>query len=285
MKAMKKLVLLIAVVLFGMVAPVLAADGDLHGNIGYTYDTMHVWRGYMTWGQHSGSNPFINLDLFGSGFGLEAIGHYANGSGTNPDGLGYDHEQRWDYSLYYAGAIAPEETYAAMYKVGYRYFNYPKMSATNSDRCLDLQEIYAGVAFPKLLGIKGLVPGYAYIQAWPSKHDSPVTGYQGCAHVLMLDYALPLENITTEIPKQDLNFHVETVYNNHVDPRPNFGHGYTSTDWTHVMMGVSTDFDLGNNLIFTPGLWHQITMEDDPVKGVSPKHDITWAELTIKYKF
>ena len=34
---MKKL-LLIAVVLFGMVAPVLAAEGDLHGDVGYIYD-------------------------------------------------------------------------------------------------------------------------------------------------------------------------------------------------------------------------------------------------------
>ena len=81
----------------------------------------------------------------------------------------------------------------------------------------------------------------------------------------MLDYALPLENITSEIPKQDLNFHVETVYNDGVDPRP--GGGYTDSDWTHVMMGVSTDFDLGSGLIFTPGLFHQITMEDDAARA------------------
>ena len=275
---MKKLVLLIAVVLFGMVAPVLAAEGDLHGNVGITYDSLHVWRGYVTYGADSAINPFIDLDLFGSGFHLETIYHQANGGGNE---LG----KRFDYSLYYAGAIAPEETLATMYKVGYRYFNYPQMSACHSEQCWDLQEIYAGVAFPKLLGVKGLVPGYAYIQAWPSKHDSPVTGYQGCAHVLMLDYALPLENITAEMPKQNLNFHVETVYNNHVDPRPNYGNGYTSSDWTHVLFGVSTDFDLGNNLIFTPGIWHQITMEDSATKGVSPDHDIDWVELTMKYKF
>jgi hypothetical protein len=295
MKAMKKL-LLVAVVLFGMVAPVLAAEGDLHGDVGYMYDTMHVWRGFMTWGQHSGSNPFINLDLFGSGFGIEVIGHYANGTGHNPDGLGYNNEQRWDYSLFYAGAINPEETYAAMYKVGYRYFNYPQMRSHGSYESpsnpgsIDLQEIYAGVAFPKLFGVPGLVPGYGIVKGWPSSEDTLVGDrnpnggtYSGWAHILMLDYALPLEGISSETPRQDLNFHIETVYNAGVDPRP--GGGYTSSDWTHVLMGVSTDFDLGNNLIFTPGLWHQITMEDDPVKGVSPDHSITWAELTIKYKF
>ena len=65
---MKMYVLLVAAILFGMVAPVLAQEGDLHGDVGYTYDSMHVWRGYPDYGHHSGSNAFINLDLFGSGF-------------------------------------------------------------------------------------------------------------------------------------------------------------------------------------------------------------------------
>jgi hypothetical protein len=275
---MKKYVLLAVALLFGVVAPVLAQEGDLHGVAGLTYDSLHVWRGYVTYGADSAINPFFDLDLYGTGFHLETYYHLANGGG-NVDG------ERGDYSLYYAGAFSSEETYATMYKVGYRYFNYPKQSAGDQEQCWDLQEMYAGFAFPKLLGVKGLVPGYAYIQAWPNKHNSPVSGYAGCAHVLMLDYALPMECISSEIPKQDLNFHIETVYNNHVDPRPNFGTGYTTSDWTHVAMGVSTDFDLGNNLIFTPGYWHQITMEDNGAQGVSPNHDIDWVELTIKYKF
>ena len=78
---MKKYVLLLtAAILFGMVAPVLAQEGDLHGDFGYTYDTMHVWRGFMTWGQHSGSNLFIDLDFFGSGFGMSIEDHMANGT-------------------------------------------------------------------------------------------------------------------------------------------------------------------------------------------------------------
>jgi hypothetical protein len=286
---MNKYVLLTAAILFGMVAPVLAADSDLHGNVGYTYDTIHMWRGFMTWGTHSGSNPFINLDLFGTGFGLEVVNHFANDSGSNPDGLGYNNEKRWDYSLFYKGAFEPEECYATNYIIGYRYFNYPSMSS-HTRNSIDLQEFYAGVGFPKLLGVKGLVPGYAVVKGWPSNSETAVGAnnpnggtYSGWAHIVMLDYALPLENITSEIPKQDLNFHIETVFNDGVDPRP--GGGYSSSDWTHVMMGVSTDFDLGSGLIFTPGLFHQITMEDDPAKGIAPDHDITWGEFTIKYKF
>lgn len=51
------------------------------------------------------------------------------------------------------------------------------------------------------------------------------------------------------------------------------------------MMGVSTDFDLGHNLTFTPGVYHQITMEDDALRGVAPDHNMTWASMTLKYKF
>jgi hypothetical protein len=72
------------------------------------------------------------------------------------------------------------------------------------------------------------------------------------------------------------------VWNDGIDPRPNGN--YTSSDWTDFVFGVSTDFDLGSNFIFTPGVYHQITMEDSAT-GVAPNHDITWADLTIKYKF
>ncbi len=296
---MKKYVLLIGMILFGLAAPVLAQEGEIHGKVGYTYDTLYVFRGFLTYGHHSASHPFIDLDLCGTGFGFEAVGHFANSSGHNgpqvhPDVLGYDNGKRIDYSLYYRGAIDPEEAHATLYQIGYRYFNYPSNSATGEDS-IDLQEVYAGVAFPKLLGCPGLVPGYVIVKGWPSESDTIVGGrnpspenpgtgtYSGWAHIFMLDYALGLEGISSEVPKQNLNFHAEVVYNDGVDPRP--GGNYSDSDWTHALFGVSTDFDLGCGFIFTPAYWHQITFEDDPIEGVSPDHDIDWVSLTIKYQF
>ena len=288
---MKKTILLAAVVLLSVSVPVFAQeapDGALHGNVGITYDTLYVWRGIVVYGADSAIHPFIDLDLMGSGFHLETIGHIANGGG-NVDG------ERWDYSLYYAGAAETEQTWETRYIVGYRYFNYPRLSSHSSYSStnigsVDLQELYAGVAFPKLLGVPGLTPGYVIVKGWPSNSDTLVGGrnpnggtYSGWAHVFMLDYALPITGLTAETPEQVLNFHVETVYNDGVDPRP--GGGYTDSDWTHVMFGVSTDFDLGSGVTFTPALFHQVTMEDDSVHGVSPDHDITWASATLKYKF
>ena len=291
---MKKEVLLMAVVLFGAIAPVLAQEGDIHGDVGITYDTKYVWRGITVYGAKSGIHPFIDVDLMGTGFGINVTAHRANGSG-------YEDAERWDYTLHYMGALETEQTWETRYKVGYTYFNYPNMASHGSfvspakPGSIDLQEIFAGVAFPKLLGVPKLVPGYVIVKGWPSSSDTLVGAanpnhgtYSGFAHIFMLDYALPVTGLTPEVPEQILNFHIETVFNDGIDPRP--GDGYTDSDWTHVLMGVSTDFDLGNNLIFTPALYHQITMEDDGSlgyfgKGVSPDHSITWASLTVKYKF
>jgi len=291
---LKKEFLLVAVILFGTIGSVAVAaepqaPGELHGDIGFTYNTLHVWRGYLTYGHHSSVQAFIDLDLMGTGFGIDVQTQRANASGSNPDGLGYNNEQRWDYTLHYAGAFEADQTWETRYMVGYRYFNYPEMDS-HTRNSIDLQEMFVGFSFPKLLGIPRLVPGYVLIKGWPSNSDTWVGGrnpnhgtYAGWGHVFMLDYGLPVSGLTAETPEQILNFHVETVYNDGADPRP--GGGYTDSDWTHVLFTLSTDFNLGNGMIFTPALSHQITMEDDATRGVSPDHNMTWASLTVKYKF
>jgi hypothetical protein len=301
---MKKGIVLMTVVLFIAIASAALAqeapDGALHGNIGLTFDTLYVWRGYLVYGADTAIHPFVDLDLMGTGFHLEVIAHRANDSG-------HENGERWDYSPYYLGVLEADQTWETRYIVGYRYFNYPELTSHEAFKSysdigsVDLQELYAGVAFPKLLGIQGLVPGYVIVKGWPSNRNTLVGAanpnggtYSGWAHVFMLDYALPIQGITAETPEQVLKFHVETVYNDGVDPRP--GGGYTDSDWTHVMFSVSTDFDLGSGVTFTPALYHQITFEDNGNKGpnvafpgtyqgVAPDHDITWASATIKYKF
>jgi len=291
---MKKVALVVAVVLFGAIAPLPAQDAAmpdnaLHGKVGVTYDTLYIWRGIRVYGSQTAIHPFVDLDLMGTGLHLEVIGHRANSSG-------FEATERWDYSPYYMGMCNAGDTWETRYIIGYRYFNYPELSSHKAFKSLsdvgsvDLQEMYAGFAFPRLLGVPGLVPGYAVVKGWPSNSDTLVGSsnpnggtYSGWAHILMLDYAITMEGLTAETPQQTLNFHIETVYNDGVDPRP--GGGYTSSDWTHVLLGISTDFDLGNDVIFTPALYHQVTMEDDPVKGINDDGDLTWASATLKVKF
>jgi hypothetical protein len=284
---LRKEFLLASMVLFVSICPVLAAEGELHGFTGITYDTKYVWRGITVFGDKSAIHPFIDLDLMGTGFHFEAIAHRANDSG-------YENSERWDYSPYYLGAFGIDQAWETRYKVGWRYFNYPD-SSSHDYSSTDLQEVYAGFVFPRLLGVEGLVPGYVIVKCWPSNSGTVVGAqnpnggtYSGFAHVFMLDYALPVTGLTEG---QALNFHLETVFNDGVDPRPTGG--YIDSDWTHVMLGISTDFDLGHNLTFTPAINYQITMEDNGTvgpggyygRGVSPDHDIIWASMTVKYKF
>jgi hypothetical protein len=284
---MRKEILLALVVMFGAIAPVFAAEGEFHGAVGYTFDTQYVWRGFSPFGTQTASHPFVDFDLFGTGFGFATTGHFANHSG-------YVNGERWDYSPYYRNTIgAKDDTFAVDYQLSYVYYNYPKLgqgTTKGNHITADLQELNALLSLPNITGIKGLVPRYCLVKLWSSSQNSATASNNpnggsanGFAHIFMLEYALPISNVTSEIPQQTLNFHTELVWNDGVDPRP-FG-GYKSSDWTDFVFGVNTDFNLGSNVTLTPGIYHQITMEDDEQKGVNSHHDITWGNLTVKFRF
>jgi hypothetical protein len=39
-------------------------------------------------------------------------------------------------------------------------------------------------------------------------------------------------------------------------------------DWSHAVFGVSTDFELAENLLVTPGLYYQISMDWRDIMGL-----------------
>jgi hypothetical protein len=99
----------------------------------------------------------------------------------------------------------------------------------------------------------------------------------GWAHIFMLDYAMPIQCPLTD-EERTLNWHSELIYNDGVGPAgQNVDH-----DWSNAVFGVSTDMTLQENLIFTPGIYYQITM-DQSVNG--NKDDYLWGGFTIKHLF
>jgi len=253
-----------------------AQDGGLHGAIDVTYLSKYIWRGFVVYGDQSAIQPSINLDLFGSGFGVSATGHRANSSG-------YENGEYWDYMLYYGNHLGDTGPLACNYRFGWVYYNYPDMSS-HTTSSIDLQELQGVFSFPNLLGVERLVPTYVLVKMWPSNSGtfvgarSPSTGTaSGFAHIFMLDYGVPVEGLSADNPEQMINLHSEIVFNDGVAPNgANVDH-----DWSNVVFGVNTTFDMGGNVSLTPGVYHQITLD----RSVNNDDDLTWAMLSATYKF
>ena len=272
---MKKGILLIAVILLSAAGLVHAQEGELTGTVDVTYLSKYIWRGFDIYGDKSAIQPSIDLDLYGTGFGINVMGHRANASG-------YENGERWDYTLYYANSLYKGEDYETLYRLAYVYYNYPDMYS-HTTGSLDLQELHAVLSWPKICPM-GIVPSYVLVKLWPSNSGTAVgsnsgtTGTaSGFAHIFMLDYGMPIEGLLPEIPEQILNLHAEVIYNDGVGPNG----ANVDQDWSNAVFGVSTNFDLGNNLTFTPGLYHQITLDD----SVNDDKDETWLSFSMKYAF
>ncbi len=267
---MKRLILM-AVLCSVMSAGLAQAQvGELHGVIDLTFQSKYIWRGFDVYGDKSAIQPSIDLDLFGSGFGVSITGHRANASG-------YEDGERWDYMVYYGNKLFEDEVYATNWRMAYVQYNYPD-SSSHTTSSTDISELHWVLSWPNVIPVKGLVPSYVLIKLWPYNSDSLANEASGFAHVFMLDYGLSVPGILPDTDEQVLRLHTELVYNDGVDPRP--GSTGVDHDWSNIVFGVETDFDLGNNLSFTPGLYCQVSM-DDSVND----EDETWVNLGLKYKF
>ena len=95
---MKKGSLLVVVILLGIAGFVQAQDAELHGVIDVTYQSKYVWRGFDIYGDKSAIQPAIDLDLYGTGFGINLMAHRANSDK-------YENGERWDYTIYYQNLL------------------------------------------------------------------------------------------------------------------------------------------------------------------------------------
>jgi hypothetical protein len=271
----KQWILLAVVVLFCAIGFARAQgqkqDAELHGSVDFTYQSKYIWRGFDLYGDKSAMQPSLDLDMFGTGFGMNIMGHRANSSG-------FERAERWDYTLYYQNMLFPDDALATMYRVGWVYYNYPQ--GHNQDA--DLQEMHAVLSLPKAIPC-GLVPSYVLVKLWPNSSSSLIGAPKsdgtasGWAHIFMLDYPLTVGGILPDTPEQVFNLHTEIVYNDGVHPGgPDVDH-----DWSNIVFGVSTGINLADELVLTPGVYHQVTMENT----VNDDKDETWVTMSLTYKF
>jgi len=274
----KKVILLTAAILLGAVAFAQAQQDELHGAVDVAYQSKLVWRGFNIFGSQPAAQAGVDLDLFGTGFGFNVTGHV-------PLKGGYVNNERWDYTLCYGNKMLEEQQYETTYRLAWAYYNYPDNPSDGSATAPNaaLQEVSAVLSWPKICPA-GFVPSYAIVKLWPSESGSfsgtrSASGgsASGWLHIFMLDYALTIQGLLPETPEQVLDFHGELVFND--------GFGWAGqnvdNDWSHMLLGVSTDFDLGYNLTLTPGIYEQVAFEST----VNRDKDQVWATLGLKYTF
>lgn len=284
---MKKGLLVIVTIILAMTGMAKTQELDLHGSFNVTYQSKYVWRGFDIYNDKSATQASLDLDLFGTGFGLNVTAHRANSSG-------HENGERWDYNLYYNNRLFVDECYAMNYRLGWVWYNYPDQPSEGSMMApnASLQELHAILSFPDLCPI-GIVPTYILVKMWPAESDSfsgsrsswltaaGVPGFggsaSGWAHIFMLDYSFNIAGLVPEIPEHTINLHSELVFNDGVGPAGQ----RVDSDWSNVVFGASTDIDIEENLVLTPGVYHQITFEDD----VNDDADETWVTLGATYKF
>jgi hypothetical protein len=278
---MKKEILLAVVMIFSTAVFAQAQEGELTGTLDVTYKSVYLWYGIdRTVGAHGEgvTETSLDLDLYGTGLGMTTkwvlpnTGSVGNGSLVNA-------EELW-FTLYYGGSCLEYETYATNYTIAWTYIDYPD----NSTSLGDVQEIAATLVWPEICPA-GVVPSYTLVRMWKSESGRPsspaaaaglpTSDLSGWVHIAGLHYDLPIEDLLPDLPEQILHLSAAFVWNEGAG-----GIG-VDHDYSHTILGISTDFDLGNNLTLTPGVYHQNT----PEKSVNSDEDVTWASVGVKYAF
>jgi len=75
---MKKEGILLTIVVVLSASGFAYAQDEIHGSFDLTFQGKYIWRGFDVFEDKSAIQPALNLDLFGSGFGLSITGHRAN---------------------------------------------------------------------------------------------------------------------------------------------------------------------------------------------------------------
>ncbi len=244
------------------------SSAGLTGSIDMTYQTRYIWRGFDVFQNNDPAWQLTaNLDFFDTGFGLNVVGHGATQSG-------HVDEQRWDYNLYYGNVLLPEDVWQTNYRIGFVRYNYPRLPEKHQD----LHELHGVLSMPNITGVKGLVPSYAAVKMYPAFSGSPGANgnTSGWLHIGMLDYTFAVPGVTPDVPEQVFKIHSEIVYNDGVSPF----NRKVNCDWSHAVIGISTDIDLGYGLAITPGVYYQDTWEST----VNTENE-TWGTIGLRYGF
>jgi len=264
----KKAILLAAVVLlsaagFVQAGPFESTRDDIGVTAGVNYLSRYIWYGIdITADNHSAVQPFVSLDLWGTGWVFDAKWLRAiNG--------GFENWEQLDYTLSYGSTYNQDSPWVTNWRVGWRYYNHPDGPIRHSDGCtqdIQRQEFFGTFSWPEIASC-GVVPSYTVVYVKPEEHGRKPEGCSshdghsywrqagGFIQVFGLAKEVPIESLCFGKEGQMLRLSADAVYNGSVGGRD------VDHDWSHVNWGCQTTVPVGENTSFTPGIVYQTTMD------------------------
>lgn len=255
---MGKRILLAVVILLSTVNLVRAeGEKELGVTLDLTYTSKWLSKGIEAYGSKGGLFKTIDIDLYGTGFGLRVTHRNATSSG-------YVDKQRFDYRPYFKGSLFNDTRYLTQYDISVGYESYTGLSPHKANTTYEWINSFF---WPNLLPY-GLVPGYIFHYEYPAFSGDANRQNAGAVHRFLLGYDMNVPEL-----KNPLKLTTEVAYYDGLANRV--------SDWAYFTAGLSTKYNITKNLAFVPGLYHQVTMDD----SISPHKDITYTMLSMKYKF
>jgi hypothetical protein len=249
-------ILLIIVILLSAAGLSQAEEGKLGVSLDLTYMSKWMSKGAEAYGQQGALFQTIDVDLYGTGFGVKVTHRNATASG-------YVDKQRFDFRPYYKNQFFEGEPYATNYNLSVGYEYYPGLAR---DKANTTYEWIFAFSWPDIMP-KGFTPSYIAHYEYPAGRDYKYHNITGWVHRFILSYDLGVP----ELP-QPLRLSSEVAYTD--------GLGGASHDWSYATFGLSTGLKISDNLSFVPGVYYQISMDDSVCK-----RDVTYCKLSMRYKF
>jgi hypothetical protein len=256
---MRKSIYLLVIVALVTAGLANAEEKDLKVTLDVKYMSKYMSKGAEAYGEQGVVFETLKFDLWGSGFGV-GFGH------QSATGSGFVNSQRYNSSVFYGNKALEGERLETKYKVSWTMKNYYGTRRTHKNS----QEFIGTFMWPNLLGIDGLAPYYIthYEYASGANYDNAATA--GWVHRFGLSKVLNIDALPSPV-----NFTSEIAYND--------GYGSTTRDhdWTYSTLGLSTKFQLADNIILVPGLYYQKTMDASQAND----KDILYTAINVKYAF
>lgn len=276
----KQGIILIAVVLVVTTGLVRAQEEPLSTTVDATWVSKYLWYGFDRLDDRGAFQPSVDVDLFDSGFSVNVWASYPTSGGdmyktaTNPGGTSRVDATEYNYTVAYSAVFCegePGEVAVTARGTYYDFIDRPSRGA----EAADAHEVGLQIAMPELTGV-GVVPSYFVGRIWQAKSGSTQLSdnYAGWIHVFGLNYDLRIPGLSPDTPEQIISFSAAAVYNDGFAAGPTgAGTSNVDHDWSHALFGVSTSFELAENVHLTPAFYYQSSWEDT----VNPEDEMVFS--------